>query len=570
MPRSKNAAKNKNSSGTNFKIEFKNDAQGLAWAAFQEHDVLFLIGPAGSGKSFLACAFAIEQILSNKKRKLVLTRPVVEAGEYLGYLPGGLEDKLDPYMMPMWDCIDKLVGREGLFHDKIQDVIEVAPLAFMRGRALCNNTKIYTPDGFKLMGEIKVGDQVIGSDGKSTKVTGVYPQGKIQTYEIGFSDGTKIICCEDHLWSTMTLSEKRHNKGFTTKSTKEIMKNVLNNHNQKVHRVPLLSGPVQFEEREVKVDPYLLGCLLGDGNFTHDTVKLTSNDFNIIEECSKRLPVMNELIYRSKYEYAIKLNGNSNLKEELKSMELMGLKSHLKFIPDDYKYNSSKVRLEILQGLLDTDGWICSHRSGNCRIQFCSASKRLAEDVMFLVRSLGGRAYFRKREYTDKDSHKYKGKTIRHVHPSYIVDIKLGVNPFKLKRKAEKYKSDFNMTKMISYVTPMDTRECTCIKVDAKDSLFLIEGFNITHNTFDNSVCIFDEAQNATFAQLKLFLTRFGENSKIIITGDPKQSDLGGPVALVEVMKRVRDLDGIGILEFKSNSIVRHPLVGKIIEKLEE
>jgi hypothetical protein len=86
--------------------------------------------------------------------------------------------------------------------------------------------------------------------------------------------------------------------------------------------------------------------------------------------------------------------------------------------------------------------------------------------------------------------------------------------------------------------------------------------------TFDDAVCIFDEAQNASTLQLKLFLTRFGENSKIIITGDPSQSDLAGKVALVDVMQKLRGTDGIGVVEFKSNSIVRHPLVGKIIDKL--
>lgn len=118
----------------NFHIEFKNNAQGLAWAAFKQHDVLFLVGPAGTGKSFLACAFACEQILARERRKIVLTRPIVEAGEKLGYLPGEFEEKVHPYMMPMFDCIDKLVGREGPWRDKINNATEICPVAYMRGR----------------------------------------------------------------------------------------------------------------------------------------------------------------------------------------------------------------------------------------------------------------------------------------------------------------------------------------------------------------------------------------------------------------------------------------------------
>lgn len=124
----------KPSGGGNFHIDFKNDAQSLAWAAFKQHDVLFLIGPAGCGKSFLACAFAIEQILSKERKRIILTRPIVESGESLGFLPGEFEEKVEPYMMPMYDCIDKLVGREGMWREKVDYAVEVAPIAYMRGR----------------------------------------------------------------------------------------------------------------------------------------------------------------------------------------------------------------------------------------------------------------------------------------------------------------------------------------------------------------------------------------------------------------------------------------------------
>lgn len=87
--------------------------------------------------------------------------------------------------------------------------------------------------------------------------------------------------------------------------------------------------------------------------------------------------------------------------------------------------------------------------------------------------------------------------------------------------------------------------------------------------TFHDAICIFDEAQNATYTQLKLFLTRFGENTQVIVTGDPQQSDLNDKnVALVEVTNRLKDITGIGILEFANSDVVRHPLVGKILSRL--
>jgi phosphate starvation-inducible PhoH-like protein len=144
--RAKTKGKRNSRTGGNFHIEFKNDAQSMAWAAFQQHDVLFLIGPAGTGKSFLSCAFAIEQILNKEKRKIVITRPIVESGESLGYLPGEFENKVYPYMLPMYDCIDKLVGRpddNNGWRDKIDQSLEVAPIAYMRGRTFDDSVCIF-------------------------------------------------------------------------------------------------------------------------------------------------------------------------------------------------------------------------------------------------------------------------------------------------------------------------------------------------------------------------------------------------------------------------------------------
>jgi len=134
MPTKKQRTQKPSTGGGHFHIEFKNDAQALAWAAFKQHDVLFLIGPAGTGKSYLSCAFAIEQVLNKQKKRIILTRPIVESGESLGFLPGEFEDKVEPYMMPMYDCIDKMAGREGAWRDRIDQSMEVAPIAYMRGR----------------------------------------------------------------------------------------------------------------------------------------------------------------------------------------------------------------------------------------------------------------------------------------------------------------------------------------------------------------------------------------------------------------------------------------------------
>jgi phosphate starvation-inducible PhoH-like protein len=86
--------------------------------------------------------------------------------------------------------------------------------------------------------------------------------------------------------------------------------------------------------------------------------------------------------------------------------------------------------------------------------------------------------------------------------------------------------------------------------------------------TFNDAVCIFDEAQNATYGQLKLFLSRFGQNTKVIVTGDPKQSDLPGDIALLDVVGRLKGVSDIGTHRFSDDDVVRHPLVAAVLKKL--
>ncbi len=104
--------------------------------AVRNHDISFCVGPAGTGKTFLAIAEALRLILSKKMRKLVLTRPVVEAGENLGFLPGDLAQKINPYLRPLYDAMETLIPYELIRRMEETRTIEIAPLAYMRGRSL--------------------------------------------------------------------------------------------------------------------------------------------------------------------------------------------------------------------------------------------------------------------------------------------------------------------------------------------------------------------------------------------------------------------------------------------------
>lgn len=119
-------------------IAAKTINQKKYFEALQSSDIVFASGSAGSGKTYLAVAYALNQLKKNKIKKIIITRPVVEAGEKLGFLPGDLKEKIDPYLIPIYDAIDDILGVEQASKIIERQIIEIAPLAYMRGRTLDN------------------------------------------------------------------------------------------------------------------------------------------------------------------------------------------------------------------------------------------------------------------------------------------------------------------------------------------------------------------------------------------------------------------------------------------------
>jgi phosphate starvation-inducible PhoH-like protein len=126
-------------SRTGKKLQLKNYKQSEYIKAVQENDVVFCIGPAGTGKTYLAVAMAINALVSENKNRIILTRPVVEAGESLGYLPGDMVAKINPYLRPLLDALTEMLPYEEYSRYREREQIEIAPLAYMRGRTLNNS-----------------------------------------------------------------------------------------------------------------------------------------------------------------------------------------------------------------------------------------------------------------------------------------------------------------------------------------------------------------------------------------------------------------------------------------------
>lgn len=117
-------------------VKPKNEGQRQIVAAGQKNDVIFATGPAGTGKTYIAVALAVKALKEKQVKKIVLCRPAVDAGESLGFLPGDMKDKVDPYLRPLYDALGDMIHSEKLKHYLTQNTIEIVPLAYMRGRTL--------------------------------------------------------------------------------------------------------------------------------------------------------------------------------------------------------------------------------------------------------------------------------------------------------------------------------------------------------------------------------------------------------------------------------------------------
>jgi phosphate starvation-inducible protein PhoH and related proteins len=547
--------------------------------AIRNNTIIFGIGPAGTGKTYLAMAVAVQALLSKRVNRLILTRPAVEAGEKLGFLPGTLSEKIDPYLRPLYDALYEMMDAEQIARMMERGTIEVAPLGYMRGRAQPYDRQVLTPSGFRPIGSLQVGDLVTGSNGLPTPVLGVYPQSRKEVFRVRTQDGASTLCCGEHLWAVTTLKDRQYRRAHRVIETREMIGHLRRAHAHQ-YELPLVSRPVEFEPREVPMDPYALGLLLGDGCLTGSTTPtFATADAELAVALETALDGI-ELRRKGEVDYALRHTAghrggvivSNPVMVVLRSLGLAGTRSNTKFVPELYLHNSSDVRVAVLQGLLDTDGGPVTQRDRTCRIQFGTSSARLRDNVVFLVRSLGGVAYCRTREAAWRSPGRARGRDVHHRSDAYVLDIRLpaGIAPFRLRRKRELYgvSGGGRPMRFIDSIEPAGEQETLCIQVAAADSLYVTDDFLVTHNTLNDSFIVLDEAQNTTPEQMKMFLTRLGFNSKAVVTGDITQIDLpSGQHSGMNVVREIlTGIDGLAFMYLSSRDVVRHRIVQDIVE----
>jgi hypothetical protein len=469
---------------------------------------------------------------------------------------------------------DKYSHRPPLDHQKeaIQKLVENKKFILADdmglGKFLSNDTLIYTPSGVKKMGDIKIGDVVIGSDGKPTKVIGVFPQGKKGIYKMTFNDGYSILSGDEHLWSVSSPNYGNNRKNERRKkslvlSTKQMyeggkIKIKGDGHNQdKIYeietyykssngnnkwQIPIVK-PIQFENNyELPIDPYLLGLGLGDGSFKGKNIRFSVHKDDYDE-------LFNSFNLKENKSQQNKRNGFINVNDSLFKLNLEDKRSYNKFIPDIYKYTSIENRLAILQGLMDTDGHCMISKNGSFNgTEFSTISEKLCDDVAEIAHTLGGIC----RKKSRRSFYKKNGIKVE-CNISYRLNIKLpnGMNPFRLKRKSDRYiePKKYPTGRYISKIEKCGEDECTCISVDAPDKLYVAEHCVVTHNTTSTIIAALESGSKKVLiicpATLKINWKREIENysnkSIYIVEGKNFNPDADFVIINYDIIKNFHD-----------------------------
>ena len=332
--------------------------------------------------------------------------------------------------------------------------------------------KVLSENGWIEIGKLKIGDKIYNSQGTLSDVTGIFPQGIIKNYEVVFTDGSKTNCGEEHLWNVQTPNyRKRYSEKFITKTLKDIMNEGINTkHYHKRDKkfyynnkwfIPMIK-PIQWKENTHIIHPYNLGLLIGDGSLLN-----TVNLCNVDKEIQNKFIKLANCKVNRVIDDLVVLNANP-YKYELQRLNLWGHKSPTKFIPFEYLHDSITNRINLLNGLMDTDGTV-----QGSNVSYSTKSLQLAKDVRYLIQSLGGTA-------------RINHKTVK-CELYYNINIQLPENiiPFTTQYHLNRYtaKTKYKPYRAIKEVNYINDVEGVCIKTSANDSLYVTDDFILTHNT---------------------------------------------------------------------------------------
>ena len=387
------------------------------------------------------------------------------------------------------------------WQDKVLEMFPLRPRLAMKaskgpGKLQPKSMILDTPTGSRRWGELKVGETVFAPDGSVTKIVQTFDNGVVPLYRVTFDDGASTLCGGEHLWKVRGAAERmrKHATPYRRETQTSEIWSVLTTEEILGRGVRVKNGKwegrqfeiprheaVQYPAAEHVLDAYVLGVWLGDGDARGG--RYTGIDHEVQSEIVARG-------YRIGAEDKIgQTRSILGLAAQLRPLGLIGLGSHERFVPQSYRMASVRQRQDVLCGLMDTDG--CIGTDGH--MEFDSTSRQLAEDVVWLVRSLGGVAFFKqsvkKPWYYGKDRERILGKDC------YRVTVRTRDCPFKIKRKADRWRpaasksSTRYLTRYIDRIDPAPSEDSMCIQVDHPSACYLANDFIVTHNTCVEAWC---------------------------------------------------------------------------------
>lgn len=391
--------------------------------------------------------------------------------------PGGVQAFLDPSsrqkgLMTGFAKFDEMTN--GL-HAGEFTILAARPSV---GKAQPLDALIKTPTGWVEMGSVRVGDTLASPDGLPSQVLAIHPRGVQPVFTVTFCDGRSVECCGEHLWAIS--SSKWYGPEDRVVSTDKLGTMVDRVRYKNRIRVPRVDG--QFGSlTSLPLDPYVLGLLLGDGGLTGMTPILSTADPEILDAIRNRIPGV-DLTRSGKHDYRLSFGVRGGLENPitavLKNLGVYGLHSHKKFIPFIYLNSSRENRIELLRGLLDTDGTVGSN---NGSVSFTSTSERLADGVRQLGWSIG--AVCRKRSRITRYTHNGKNRPGRR---SFMITISFDrpQELFRLDRKIRLTNAGRDTpTLTVLSVVPAGSKEVQCITTSHHAGLYITNDYVVTHNT---------------------------------------------------------------------------------------
>lgn len=361
-------------------------------------------------------------------------------------------------------------------------------------------TIVPTPAGMRRWGDLKAGDFVFGVSGAAVEILEVAHHVDVPMYRVTFDDRSSCDVSSGHLWNVRGRQERRRGlETWRTLETVEILDlGVLRKNGVAMARqweIPI-QGAVEFDEREIDLHPYLMGVWLGDGH----------RGQNIY---TKPFPEIADKIRSFGYSVTLRSDDKSYRIEGCADLFRDGVfdeGSSGRFIPDEYKFNTVENRKSLLSGLLDSDGEVGKDGS----VGYSTTSRKLADDIVWLVRSVGGKAAIqptvKNAWYTGKDGERINCKDC------YRLTINLPYNPFTLEHRKERYRPSEAryLTRWISSIEKIENADGMCIKVAEPDGLYQANDFIVTHNSSEiGMVCHW---AMSTCADCKIVVTANTEN----------------------------------------------------------